>query len=83
MNVITTTQARKILGKLVNKVRYSNRPIAIGKRDKAEVLLIKFPQEVSEEVSAITNMNQYGGGFDFLAEEPDIYSRDDLKKSYV
>jgi len=27
-------------------------------------------------------MNQYGGSFDFLEDEPDIYSYKDLKKRY-
>ncbi len=81
--VITTTDARKQLSKLLSIVRYSNKPIAIGRHQKAEALLIKFPDTYNPDLDDITNMNAYGGGFDFLEEEPDVYSRKDLKKSYV
>lgn len=83
MKVITTTKARKDLAKLVNSVVYTNRPIAIGRRDKAEALIIKFPQETNMSLEETTNMSQYGGAFDFLEDEPDLYSVGDLKKSYV
>jgi len=83
MKVIRTTDARKHLSALVNAVRFSNKPIAIGRRDKAEVLLIKFPEHANYELDAITNMNQFGGAFEFLEEEPDLYTREDLIESYV
>ena len=83
MQIIPTTKARQRLAELINTVRYSNKPIAIGRHNKAEVLLIKFPDKANSDLSNITNMAQYGGGFDFLNDEPDLYSREDLKKSYV
>ena len=83
MNIVTTTNARKHLAKLINAVRYTNKPVAIGRHNKAEALLIKFPEHANPAVDDITNMNQYGGAFDFLEDEPDIYSVDDLKKLYV
>lgn len=83
MKVITTTQARENLAKLVNSVTYTNTPIAIGRRNKAEALLIKFPAATNELVDDITNMNQYGEAFAWLEEEPDIYTITDVKKMYV
>lgn len=38
--------------------------------------------EMSEELP-ITEINAELGGFDFLEEEPDLYSIEDLKKKYV
>lgn len=83
MKVISTSEARKHLSTLVNAVRYSNKPIAIGRRQKAEVLLIKFPEHANRQLDAVTNMNQFGGAFDFLEEEPDLYTREDLIETYV
>ena len=83
MKIITTSEARKNLSAIVDTVRLSNRPIAIGRRDKAEALLIKFPNTTNRLVDEMTNMNAYGGGFDFLEDEPDLYSRDDITVSYV
>ena len=83
MQILTTTEARKKLAKIINLVSESSRPVAIGRRDKADVLLIKFPQDINPLVDEMTNMNQYGGAFDFLAKEPDLYAISDLKKRYV
>lgn len=82
MQVITTTAARKNLSMLIGAVHRTRRSIAIGRRNKAEVLLIRFPESTNLSLGETTNMNQYGGGFDFLQDEPDLYSREDLKKSY-
>lgn len=83
MKVIPTTTARKNLSELINRVRYTNRPVVIGRREKGEVLLIKFPQEANPLLDDMTNFNQYAGSFDFLGDEPDLYSARDLKKRYV
>lgn len=83
MRVITTTEARRRLSDLVSAVRRTRRPIPIGRRNRAEVLLIDFPDHANAALSDVTNMNAYGGGFDFLADEPGLYSRSDLKRSYV
>ena len=83
MKVISTSDARKHLSALVNAVHFSNKPIAIGRRQKAEVLLIKFPEHANHQLDAITNMNQFGGAFDFLDDEPDLYTHEDLIESYV
>lgn len=75
--------ARKKISAIIDAVRFTNKPVAIGRRDKAEALLIKFPESANGLVDDMTIKNIYGGGFDFLEQEPDIYSRDDLITSYV
>ncbi|MCA9360418.1 type II toxin-antitoxin system Phd/YefM family antitoxin [Candidatus Kaiserbacteria bacterium] len=83
MKTITTTNARKQIGKIVDSVRDTGDVFAIGRRNKPEVLVIKFPTEYSSEVSDITNINTYSESFSFLENEPDVYSIADLKKKYV
>jgi len=77
---MSTTQARKEIAKLVNHVRETGEVFAIGRRNKPEVIIMKYPVDYNEEVSDITNVNAYGGSFDFLKDEPDLYTLDDVKK---
>ncbi|MFH1713046.1 MAG: hypothetical protein ABH896_02565 [Candidatus Jacksonbacteria bacterium] len=83
MQVFTTTKAREKLSDIVNYVRFKNRPIAIGRRNKIEVIIIKYPEQFNKKIDDITHFNAGSGAFDFLADEPDIYGLSDLKKSYV
>ena len=83
MRVITTPEARRRLSELVSAVRHTRHPIPIGRWHRAEVLLIHFPEHANTSVDDTTNMNAYGGGFDVLAAEPDLYSRTDVKRRYV
>jgi hypothetical protein len=79
---ISTTEARKDIAKLVSAVRETGAVFAIGRRNVPEVLMIKFPSEYNKECNEITNFNAYSGSFDFLADEPDLYTRDDIKFTY-
>jgi PHD/YefM family antitoxin component YafN of YafNO toxin-antitoxin module len=79
---ISTTEARKDISKLVKSIREDNAVFAIGRRDVPEVLMIKFPSEYNKELNEITNFNAYSGSFDFLADEPELYTRDDIKFKY-
>lgn len=47
--------------------------------------MTKFTKIVKEkkDVNDITNINSNSGSFDFLADEPEIYSIFDLHKKYV
>ena len=80
MDIFSITEARKKLGELINLVKYQKQVIALGKNGRADVLLIAFPPE--EEVP-LTELNSASESFAFLEQEPDLYSRDDLKKRYV
>lgn len=80
MKIYSITDARKILGELINQVKYQKSVIALGRNGKADVLIIALPGD--EEHLPIEEINAQSASFDFLAEEPDLYSVDDLKKRY-
>ncbi|MBU1046160.1 type II toxin-antitoxin system Phd/YefM family antitoxin [Patescibacteria group bacterium] len=82
MNILSTTNFRKNLPSFLEEV-VSNKPIIVGRRNKPEVIIIKFPENLNKKVSDITNFNANSTSFDFLKKEPDIYSIDDLKVKYV
>ena len=79
----STTEARKKLGELINILKYQGGMFAIGRQNKQEVLVIPFPENHNEELSEITNFSANSASFDFLKDEPDLYSLSDIKKSYV
>ncbi|MBI2577907.1 MAG: type II toxin-antitoxin system Phd/YefM family antitoxin [Candidatus Wildermuthbacteria bacterium] len=83
MKTISTTEARKNIKTLVDAVRETGAVYAIGRRNKPEVLLMKFPRDYNKELNGITNVNAYSESFSFLEKEPDTYSVNDLKKKYA
>jgi len=83
MKTITTTNARKHIAEIVNAVRDTGDVYAIGRRNRPEVLVLKFPAEYSPDVNDITNVNTYSESFAFLEHEPELYSVNDLKKPYA
>ncbi len=83
MKTISTTEARKNIKTLVDVVRETGAVYAIGRREKPEVLLVKFPRDYNQELNEITNTNAYSESFTFLDGEPDLYSVGDLKKKYA
>jgi len=83
MKIVTTTNARKQIAKLIETVRETGDVFAIGRRNQPEVLLIKFPSEYNRDLNDITNVNTYSESFSFLDKEPELYSVTDLKKKYV
>lgn len=83
MRVLTTTNARKSIKEIVNRARYRGEVFAIGRRNAIDAVLIGFPQMYNDSLNDITNINSYSRSFDFLGEEPDLYSVHDLKKRYA
>ena len=83
MKIITTTDARKNIGNIINRVKYFGDVFAIGRRESIDALLIQFPQAYNSDVNDITNINANSKSFNFLSKEPEIYSVSDLKKKYV
>lgn len=83
MKKISTTNARKQLSNLIDIVRETGEVFAISRHEDIDALLIRFPKNYNKNLSRITNYNAYSPSFDFLADEPDLYSIDDLKKPYV
>ncbi len=85
MNIktLSTTEARERMSDLVNIVSTSRKSIVIGRRNIPEVVLIPFPMFWNGKLSEITNINAYSKSFDFLANEPEIYSAKDIKRKYA
>ena len=82
MKILSTTKFRENLPSFMNEVISTNKNIIVGRRNKPEVLIIKYPENLNKKVSDITNFNTNSSSFDFLKNEPDIYSVDDLKVSF-
>ena len=80
MQYYSITDARKKLGELVNRVRYTRQAIALGKHGKAEVFLVAIGDGGNDV--PMTEINAASASFAFLEEEPDLYSVTDLKKRY-
>ena len=83
MKTISTTDARKNIKTLIELVRETGAVFAIGRRNRPEALLMKFPRDYNKELNEITNINAYSESFSFLEKEPDTYSVNDLKKKYA
>ena len=83
MKTITTTNARKQIAALINHVRETGEAFAIGRRNRPEVLVIKFPKAYNSLFNDITNVNATSASFDFWEDEPDLYTLDDAKEIYV
>ena len=82
MNIktLSTTAAREQISDLVDIVSSGGKPIVIGRRNVPEVVMIPFPSDWNGKLSDITNINTYSKSFDFLNDEPDIYSIKDIIK---
>ena len=80
MKIISTTEVRKNISEMIDSVRETDKVFLIGRRGAPEAVLIKFPTNYRPEVSDITNVNAYSTSFDFLKDEPDLYSVTDIKK---
>lgn len=85
MNIktLSTTQMRKDISILINVVSKTRKSIVIGRRNVPEVVLIPFPAFWNGKFSEITNINAYSKSFDFLKDEPEIYSVKDIKTKYA
>lgn len=83
MKIISTTEARKKIGDLVDAVVSEGANFVIGRHDTPEAVLVKFPITYRSDVSDVTNINAYSNSFDFLKDEPDIYSTKDIKHTYA
>jgi len=85
MNIktLSTTEFRERISDLVNIVSTSRKSIVVGRRNIPEAVLIPFPALYNGKLSEITNINAYSKSFDFLADEPEIYSTKDIKHKYA
>ena len=83
MKTITTTEARKNIKTLLDSVAHRGESFIIERHNRPEVLVIPFRNTYNPEIDEITNFNAMFGAFDWLKDEPDLYSTDDIKKKYV
>ena len=83
IKTLSTTEVRENISDLINIVSGSRKSIVIGRRNIPEVVLIPFPSLWNGKFSEITNINTYSKSFDFLANEPEIYSAQDVKLKYA
>lgn len=83
MQVLTTTQARKNISRMVDRIKMHGEVFGIGRRHSIDALMIQFPGAYNKGLNDITNVNALSRSFDFLNEEPELYSMEDLKKKYV
>lgn len=74
---------RSHISEVIDEVRYNNQVFGVGRRDRIEVLIMKYPENLNKKLSDLTNLNANSSSFDFLKDEPDFYSVDDLKIVYV
>lgn len=78
MTVISTSKARNLLPQFIEALKEHDTVFVIGRRNTPEAVLIKFPSHYKKDVSDITNVNAYSSSFDFLADEPELYSVADV-----
>ncbi len=83
MKVVSTTVARKNIKHILDEVKHSNEIFVVGRHSRHDAIIIKFPEHYNPSVSDITNINANSSSFDFLKDEPDLYSKDDLQEVYA
>lgn len=76
---MSSTDTRKNISLIIDKVKTTGEPFVISRQGRPEVMIIKMPTFYNKEVDEITNINTYSNSFDFLNDEPDLYSLDDVK----
>ncbi|MBI5400558.1 MAG: hypothetical protein HZB12_00360 [Candidatus Yonathbacteria bacterium] len=83
MKVISSTMMRKDIAEIINKVKYTNQIFGVGRRNKIEAIIMKYPDYANPILSDVTNVNANSASFSFLEGEPDMYSIKDIKKKYA
>lgn len=83
MKLISATSMRKNISEIISSVKYNDQIFGIGRRNKIEAIIMKYPENLNKNLSEIVNINANSFSFDFLKNEPDVYSIKDLKKRYV
>lgn len=83
MKVISSTTMRKDIAEIINEVKYTGQVFGVGRRNKIEAIIMKYPDHARADFSEITNINANSTSFSFLESEPELYSIKDLKKKYA
>lgn len=80
MTIISTSKAREMLPQFIDSLKENDGAFVIGRRNVPEAVLIRFPSTYRGDVSDATNVNAYSSSFDFLLDEKEIYSVEDIVK---
>lgn len=83
MKVISSTTMRKDIAEIINEVKYTGQVFCVGRRNRIEAIIMKYPEHINSKLTEITNINTGSASFDFLKNEPNLYSVKDLKKKYA
>lgn len=83
IKTISTTKARAHISQIIDRVKTHGEVFVFGRRNNPEAILIKFPNIYNPQVSDSTNINAYSESFNFLYDEPELYSVSDMKKKHV
>ena len=83
MKTISITNTRNNIKTLIDRVKYNGESFAIGRRNSIDAIVIAFPSNYNKNLNDITNINTNSGSFNFLKNEPNIYSVNDIKKLYA
>lgn len=76
---MSSTNTRKNISVIIDHVKTTGEPFVISRQGRPEVMIIKVPTDTNNKLNEITNINAYSQSFDFLKDEPELYSIDDLK----
>lgn len=80
MKTISASNARQFISNIISEVVETGKSVVISRHNEPEVAIIKFPREYKKDYSEISNLNAYSKSFDFLKDEPDLYTLRDIKK---
>ena len=83
MKTLTTTVARKQLAEIVDNVRYRGAVYGLGRRNRIDAIIMRFPEHYHADLDEVTILNANSASFDFLKDEPELYTMNDLKKRYA
>jgi len=74
---------RKDIAEIINEVKYTGQVFGVGRRNRIEAILMKYPSHINLRLDEITNINANSTSFEFLKDEPDLYSVKDIKKRHA
>ena len=83
MKIIPSTIFRNNISSLLDAVTHRGQVVGIGRRNKIEAIVLKWPSHHNSKLDEVTNVNANSASFEFLGDEPDLYSIEDLRKRYV
>ena len=76
---MSSTKTRENISVIIDHVKTTGEPFVISRQGRPEVMIIKMPINFNKKIDEITNFSAYSQSFDFLADEPDLYSINDIK----